>query len=105
MGEADAVAQRLLSSPLEAHVECEPQRVPRARLLARHVRAHLPAERVDADLREARPAAEVGVVRGFDPGLPDAVAGAVAVPAQPLQLVGEISPVYPSTWAASDEYG
>ena len=35
VGEADAVAQRLLGGPLEAHVECQPQRVPRARLLPR----------------------------------------------------------------------
>ena len=91
--EVDPVLQRLLGGPLERHVEREPERVAGRRLLPRLDRAHLPAERVDADLREPGTPAQVRVVGRLDPRLADAVAGAVAVLRSCFSSSGEISPV------------
>ncbi len=80
-------SQRLLRGALQAHVEGQLDRVAGLRLASGNVRADLPAERVDANLGNAVLASQVRVVGGLEACLSDAVAGAVAVLAELLQLL------------------
>ena len=84
---ADAVGDRLLRRPLQPDVEREPDGVARHPELLHLERALRPAERVDAELRPPRRAAEVLVERRFHARLTDTVAGAVALVHLRLQLV------------------
>ena len=60
--EVDPVHERLLGRPLELHVEGQAEREPGPGLLCRDIGADLPAHGVHADLPEAVPAAELGIV-------------------------------------------
>ena len=75
----DPERERLLGRALEVDVDRQPDVVARRRELLRLDRALRPAERVDADLRCAGRAAQVGVEGRLDPRLADLVAGAVVV--------------------------
>ena len=76
VGELDAVAERPLGGPLEADVERQADGVARLRRSPLREGALRPPERVDAELRRARAAAQVRVERRLDAGLADLVAAA-----------------------------
>jgi hypothetical protein len=80
-----AEAARLLRRALQLHVEGQLDRVAGLRLAARHVRAHRPPERVDPNLAEPVPSAQVRVVRSLDARLADAIARAAAAGGPPPQ--------------------
>ena len=87
VGKVDPVLERPLRRPLEADVEREADVVPRlGRPPLDHV-AHDAPERVDAELRRARLAAQVGVERRLDARLADLLACPVALLLQPGELV------------------
>jgi hypothetical protein len=79
VGLLDAVLERLLGGPLEAHVEREAHRLAGLRRREQRAAAARPAERVDAHARRPGDAAQVRVVLPLDAGLPDLVAGLVAL--------------------------
>ncbi len=86
--QAQPVLERVLGRPLEARVDRQLHRVAGLGSAAElAIARHLP-ERVHADLAQPGRPAEVRVVRSFDAGLPDPVAGRVALLLELLQLLG-----------------
>ena len=84
----DPIEDRALGRPLQVDVECQPDRLAGHR---RPLRQHLavgPPERVDAQLLQPRPPAQVRVVSRFEPGLTDLVPGCVALAPERPQLLG-----------------
>ena len=86
LGAVDAVDDRLLRGPLELRVERQPDRIAGIGNLLHLGRALRSAERVDAQLREPGPPAQLLVERGLDASLADRVPERVAAELLQLQL-------------------
>ncbi len=78
MREADAVAERFLGRLLQSDVQRQAQRLARTGLRHERRRPLRPSARVDGQLRGAVLAAQIGVVGGLDPRLPDRVGRLIA---------------------------